>query len=302
MNSARKGPMSRDRPQAAAECSEDRVRTVAKPAALDSGPCALCVGQEVASNAEATRTGRRHPHATPHRPRAACHRGRCEARASGSVRNRRTPRRAAWPVTAVHARPLGDPRRFPGRPALLRPSRASASRRRRRPRTAREPGTGTGTGTGTGKMPRPAQRPRPSKAGVVRPSSPLAEIRVDSCLGLRTGYAQGGTDAQQRTERTEKGRDRKKVAGHAGGEALRPGCVLPCAPPTRRRSDASRPGNAVQCDRQARHAAQVGQTTKAHEPRLPETELEIAQIEDDIPSSESISLTSQAASRQARTT
>lgn len=129
-------------------------------------------------------------------PTAACHRGRCEARASGSVRNRRTPRRAAWPVTAVHARPLGDPRRFPGRPALLRPSRASASRRRRRPRTAREPGTG--------KMPRPAQRPRPSKAGVVRPSSPLAEIRVDSSLELRTGYAQGGTDAQQRTERTEK--------------------------------------------------------------------------------------------------
>jgi transposase InsO family protein len=179
MNSARKGPMSRDRPQAAAECSEDRVRTVAKPAALDSGPCALCVGQEVASNAEATRTGRRHPHATPRRPRRRAIEAAAK-RASSPVGNRRTPRRAAWPVTAVQARPLGDPRRFPGRRALLRPSRASASRRHRRPRTARWPGTG--------KMRRAAQRSRPSKTRAVRPSSPLVEIRVDSSLGLRTWY------------------------------------------------------------------------------------------------------------------
>lgn len=122
-------------------------------------------------------------------PKAACHPGRCEARASSPVRNRRTPRRAAWPVTAVHARPLGDPRRFPGRPALLRPSRASASRRHRRPRTARGPRTG--------KMRRAAQRSRPSKTGAIRPSSPLVEIRVDSSLGLRTGYAHGGTGAHE---------------------------------------------------------------------------------------------------------
>lgn len=83
MNSARKGPMSRDRPQAAAECSEDRVRTVAKPTALDSGPCALCVGQEAASNAEPTRTGHSAPvHATepPHVMRCA-HFTYCAARA-----------------------------------------------------------------------------------------------------------------------------------------------------------------------------------------------------------------------------
>lgn len=37
----------------------------------------------------------------------------------------------------------------------------------------------------------------PSKAGVVRPSSPLAEIGVDNSLGLRSGYAHGGTDAHE---------------------------------------------------------------------------------------------------------
>ena len=49
MNSEQQGPMSGDRPEAAAERSEDRVRTVAQPDALDSGPCELCVDQEVAS-------------------------------------------------------------------------------------------------------------------------------------------------------------------------------------------------------------------------------------------------------------
>lgn len=39
--------MSGKRPQAAAERSEDRVRTVAKPEVLDSEPGELCVGQEV---------------------------------------------------------------------------------------------------------------------------------------------------------------------------------------------------------------------------------------------------------------
>ena len=55
MDSEAKGPMSRGRPQAAAERSDDRVRTVAQPAALDSGPCELCVDQEVASNADVPR-------------------------------------------------------------------------------------------------------------------------------------------------------------------------------------------------------------------------------------------------------
>lgn len=60
------GPMSRGRPEAAAERSEDRVRTAAQPAALDSGPCEPCVGQEVALTADAPRTGR-HPDArSPH--------------------------------------------------------------------------------------------------------------------------------------------------------------------------------------------------------------------------------------------
>lgn len=39
--------MSGKRPQAAAERSEDRVRTMAKPEVLDSGPGELCVDQEV---------------------------------------------------------------------------------------------------------------------------------------------------------------------------------------------------------------------------------------------------------------
>lgn len=46
--------MSRDRPEAAAEApAEDRARTVAKPKALDSGPCELCVDQEVGLKADA---------------------------------------------------------------------------------------------------------------------------------------------------------------------------------------------------------------------------------------------------------
>jgi len=55
MKGEAQGPMSRGRPQAAAERSEDRVRTAAKPEALDSGPCELCVDQEVASNADVSR-------------------------------------------------------------------------------------------------------------------------------------------------------------------------------------------------------------------------------------------------------
>ena len=51
MKSEQPGPMSRERPEAAAECNEDRVRTLAQPEALDSGPCELCVGQEVALKA-----------------------------------------------------------------------------------------------------------------------------------------------------------------------------------------------------------------------------------------------------------
>ena len=40
-------------------------------------------------------------------------RGRGEARLHPNVRNRRTPRRAAWSVTAVHARPLDAPAPIP---------------------------------------------------------------------------------------------------------------------------------------------------------------------------------------------
>ena len=55
MKSEQQGPMSGDRPEAAAERSEDRVRTVAQPEALDSGPCELCVDQEGAPIADAPR-------------------------------------------------------------------------------------------------------------------------------------------------------------------------------------------------------------------------------------------------------
>jgi hypothetical protein len=55
MKSEQEGPMSGDRPEAAAERSDDRVRTVAQPEALDSGPCELCVDQEVALNADPPR-------------------------------------------------------------------------------------------------------------------------------------------------------------------------------------------------------------------------------------------------------
>lgn len=122
-------------------------------------------------------------------PKAACHRGRCEARASGPVRNCRTPRRAAWSVIAVHARPLGGPRRFPGRPALLRPSRASAFRRHRRPRTARGPRTG--------KMPRAAQRSRPLEGWRGSAVEPTGRNRSRQQPRLRSGYAHGGTDAHE---------------------------------------------------------------------------------------------------------
>jgi hypothetical protein len=55
MKSECKGPMSRDRPEAAAERSKDRVRTVAKPGALDIGTHELCVDQEVAPTADPSR-------------------------------------------------------------------------------------------------------------------------------------------------------------------------------------------------------------------------------------------------------
>ena len=55
MKSEQQGPVSRERPEAAAECNEDRVRTLAQPEALDSGPCELCVGQEVALKADPPR-------------------------------------------------------------------------------------------------------------------------------------------------------------------------------------------------------------------------------------------------------
>ena len=105
MDSARKGPMSRDRPQAAAELGEDRVRTVARPAALDSGPCALCVVQEAASEG-------RCPAASP----AAGPRHRPPPTALRSARIHMNPRDAGRPADgltgpAVHARPL---QAFPG--------------------------------------------------------------------------------------------------------------------------------------------------------------------------------------------
>lgn len=103
MNSARKGPMSRDRPQAAAERSEDRVRRVAKPAALDSGPSALCVGQEAASNAEATRTGRRHLHATHAQRRRWRH-------ANEAAAKRAPPPQRQEPTTAEAGGLAGDRR------------------------------------------------------------------------------------------------------------------------------------------------------------------------------------------------
>lgn len=122
MNSARPGAMSRDRPQAAAERSEDRVRTVAKPAALDSGPRALCVGQEAASDAEATCTGRTQG---SHHPRCDLQRRAIQAAAT---RNRCTPRSAAHTMgglagSAVNARPLDAPDRgLTKTPAIQQPS------------------------------------------------------------------------------------------------------------------------------------------------------------------------------------
>lgn len=71
MKSEQQGPMSRDRPEAAAERSEDRVRTVAKPDALDSGPCELCVDQEVALKADAPRHAPAIPLRAPPRGSAA---------------------------------------------------------------------------------------------------------------------------------------------------------------------------------------------------------------------------------------
>ena len=60
------GLLSSNRPEAAAERSEDRVRTMAKPEVLDSGPDELCVDQEVALKADPPRytppLRRMHPH------------------------------------------------------------------------------------------------------------------------------------------------------------------------------------------------------------------------------------------------
>jgi hypothetical protein len=70
MKSERKGrcPGTARRPQPSA--SEDRVRTGAQPAALDSGPCELCVGQEAASKADA-------PDPPRHAPRPGTCTGTC---------------------------------------------------------------------------------------------------------------------------------------------------------------------------------------------------------------------------------
>jgi hypothetical protein len=66
MKSEQQGLVSRDRPEAAAERSEDRVRTVAQPEALDSGPGELCVDQEVALKADAPRQAQPTMRALPH--------------------------------------------------------------------------------------------------------------------------------------------------------------------------------------------------------------------------------------------
>lgn len=83
--------MSGDRPEAAAERSEDRVRTGAQPAALDSGPCELCVGQEVALKAESPR----HRQLTPARTATRQRRGRQAAHLDPCLR--RTRRHASDP-------------------------------------------------------------------------------------------------------------------------------------------------------------------------------------------------------------
>ena len=53
MKSERRGPLSGDRPEAAAERSDDRARTVAQPEALDGEPRELCVDREVALKSDA---------------------------------------------------------------------------------------------------------------------------------------------------------------------------------------------------------------------------------------------------------
>lgn len=96
--------MSRERPEAAAEAlAEDRVRTVAKPEALDSGSGELCVGQEAASKADAPR------HTTParriHEPIGA--RERPAGRTSCAQAQRHAEERLrlpAWQVAALQRR------------------------------------------------------------------------------------------------------------------------------------------------------------------------------------------------------
>ena len=206
MNSARKGPMSRDRPQAAAERSEDRVRTVAKPAALDSGPSALCVGQEAASNAEATRTGRRHLHAThaqrrrggmPTRPRRS-------ARLHPNVRNRRTPKRAAWPVTAVQARPLRAPAPSP---AVTCPPPTIAHVGARRRRCARRVRVAQKQATASGATVAPGEGWRDSAAEPTVRNQSRQQPRTSYFLGTQQDEAQ-----RRQTERTEKGRRQPRAS------------------------------------------------------------------------------------------
>lgn len=105
MKSEYQGTISRDRPEAAAERSEDRVRTVAKPEALDSGPGELCVGQEVASKAGPSR----HPASGTrkqcrHRSRQlACGAPLCEVRDRQAIKRGegRRAKCAAWREAAV---------------------------------------------------------------------------------------------------------------------------------------------------------------------------------------------------------
>lgn len=103
MKSERKGPMSRGRPEAAAEQSEDRVRTEAKPEALDSGTGELCVVQEAASKADPPR---RAPPALRIQPPVGAFGGRQAA--PSSARRRRGWRKERFRVLQVAAlqRPL----------------------------------------------------------------------------------------------------------------------------------------------------------------------------------------------------
>jgi hypothetical protein len=141
MRSERKGPMSRVRPEAAAEQSEDRVRTQAKPEALDSGTGELCVVQEAASKADPTAA---RAAGTAHPPDRRCLRRpagrdllcalaqRLEERAISSVASSRPP-------AATHVQGLEAARATSGGAARMKKGRSpmalhqSALNERRRP-------------------------------------------------------------------------------------------------------------------------------------------------------------------------